>query len=66
MSSLRNLQLGQSSVDVRVWRSDDTVLLDTLGQMAMFEFRLFGRMPVLAFSAEVSSFARTPQYEVIY
>jgi hypothetical protein len=26
---LRNLQLGQSSVDVRVWRSNDTVLLDT-------------------------------------
>jgi len=26
---LRNLQLGQSSVDVRVWRCNDTVLLDT-------------------------------------
>ena len=26
---LRNLQLGQSSVDVRVWHSNDTVLLDT-------------------------------------
>ena len=26
---IRNLQLRQSSVDVRVWRRDDTVLLDT-------------------------------------
>jgi hypothetical protein len=34
--------------------------------MAMFAFRLFDRMPVLAFSAEVSSFAQTPQCEVIY
>ena len=27
---LRNLQLGQSTVDVRVLRRNDTVLLDTL------------------------------------
>jgi len=27
---LRNLQLGRSSVDVRVWRRNDTVSLDTL------------------------------------
>jgi hypothetical protein len=26
---LHNLQLGQSSVDVRVWRRNDTVSLDT-------------------------------------
>jgi hypothetical protein len=32
----------------------------------MFAFRLFDRMPVLAFSAEVSSFAQTSKCEVIY